>query len=187
MWRALILALLFSLSPNSVFGCFCFAPGPSSRYVEHAAVVFVGKVEFTDDDGSEQFIQHTLVRFKVEESFKGLKAEVHDVWIDPGSCTSCYASYEVGKLYLVFAYDKQLVTKDTMSFTDKTAQCRKKPFPQAIDPKNPPPIYLAPECSGTREVKAATDGAVSHELNWLRAYKKKSETPTTSESSIPNS
>jgi hypothetical protein len=65
------------------FGCECGPPGHASRYIKEASIVFVGKVVFTDDDGSGKFIQKTLVHFEVERAFKGLGPEMHDVWVDP--------------------------------------------------------------------------------------------------------
>lgn len=94
MWRScgFVLALLFVGVIRS-FGCWCGPPGPASEYVEGASVVFVGKAVFSDDDGSDRFTQKTLVRFEVEEAYKGLEQQPHDVWVDPGSFTSCYATY----------------------------------------------------------------------------------------------
>jgi hypothetical protein len=169
-----ILCLYFSCNGSS-FGCECGPPGHASAYVKEASLVFVGKVVFTDDDGSGQFIQHTLVHFEVAESFKGLKPEVHDVWIDPGSCTSCYAEYKVGERYLVFAYGGFLLPKDTAAMSTANDQCRSKPLPAGIDPKSPPRIYLAPECSGTRQIVPGTESAVTREVTWLRNYRKKME------------
>jgi hypothetical protein len=141
--------------------------------VKQAGVVFVGKVVFTDDDGSGQFIQHTLVHFEVEESFKGLKPEVQDVGIDPGSCTSCYAEYKVGERYLVFAYGGFPLPKDTAAMSTANDQCRSTAPPPDIDRQNPPKIHLAPECSGTRQIFKETEPDVTREVKWLRNYKKK--------------
>ena len=168
------LLLLFVGAIRS-FGCFCGPPGPASQYVEHARVVFVGKAVFNDDDGSKKFTQKTLVRFQVEESYKGLGPEVHDVWVDPGSFTSCYALYRVGDRYLVFGYDKATPPRDTASITvtrDK-GQSNSKPVPPGFDQKNPPKVYWAPECSGTRIVAPQTDS----EINYLRKYKKVAPAP----------
>jgi hypothetical protein len=137
--------------------------------------VFVGRVVFTDDDGSGKFTQHTLVHFEVEESYKGLKSDIHDVWIDPGSCTSCYAEYKVGGRYLVFAYGGPLLPKDTSAISAVNNDCKVKPFPTAFDLGNPPKVYLAPECSGTRQIVRETESSVAKEIAWLRNYKKKTE------------
>jgi hypothetical protein len=170
MWRLGVGVLSFFLivaTPS--FGCWCNRPGPTSDYVKGASVVFVGKVVFNDDDGSGKFTQKTLVRFEVEESYKGLGPEIHDVWVDPGSFTSCYASYTVGNRYLVFAHDRSAPPPDTasISIVSTTRQSKPKPVPTGFDQKNPPKVYFAPECSGTRQVTSETKS----EIEYLRKYK----------------
>jgi hypothetical protein len=141
MKRILLLAIfLFCRGDRPAIGCECGPPGHASKYVKQAALVFVGKVVFTDDDGSGQFIQNTLVHFEVEESFKGLKPDVRDIWIDPGSCTSCYAEYRVGERHLVFAYGGFVLPKDTAAMSTANSQCRVKPLPPGIDVQNPPTV-----------------------------------------------
>jgi hypothetical protein len=78
-------------------------------YVSRAAAVFVGRVAFTDHDPSLGLRQRTFVKFVVEEAFKGLSPETHEVWVDPGSFTSCYAEYSVGERLMVFAYGGQAI------------------------------------------------------------------------------
>ena len=173
-----VVLLLICFSPISSFGCECGPPGHASAYVKEASLVFVGKVVFTDDDGSGKFSQHTLVHFEVEESFKGLKSDVRDAWIDPGSCTSCYAEYKVGERYLVFAYGGSLLPKDTSAMSAASNGCKVKPLPAAFDVKNPPKVYFAPECSGTRQIVRETESSVAKEVDWLRKYKAKAEKAT---------
>ena len=162
--------LLLSVGVIRALGCFCGPPGPASEYVERASVVFVGKAVFSDDDGSGKFTQKTLVRFQVEESYKGLGPEVHDVWVDPGSFTSCYALYRVGDRYLVFGHDIATSPPDTLSISvaHDRRQGKAKPVPPGFDQKNPPKVYWAPECAGTRRITTQTD----NEINYLRKYKK---------------
>jgi hypothetical protein len=161
--------LLFFTGVFRSFGCSCGPPGPASEYVEGASVVFVGKAVFSNDDGSNKFTQKTLVRFQVEEAYKGLGQEVHDVWVDPGSFTSCYATYRVGDRYLVFGYNRASSPRDTMSISvaRDRGQSKPKPVPPGFDLKNPPKVYSAPECSGTRQVAPQTDTDISY----LRKYK----------------
>ena len=163
----------FIIWPIAAFSCECGPPGHASRYVKEASIIFVGRVLFTDDDGSGKFIQKTLVHFEVEEAFKGLGAEIHDVWVDPGSFTSCYARYCVGERFLVFAYGGTLLLKDTSAVSVVPGKTGTKPFPPGIDPKNPPKVYSAPECSGTRLITSDTKDAVSREVDYLRRYKEK--------------
>jgi hypothetical protein len=139
MWRLGIGVLSFLLiGASASLGCWCGLPGPASGYVNDASVVFVGKVLFNDDDGSGKFTQKTLVRFAVEESYKGLGPDIHDVWVDPGSFTSCYAAYPVGNRYLVFAHDRNAAPRDTLSITvvPTTTQSKPKPVPPGFDQKN---------------------------------------------------
>jgi hypothetical protein len=150
--------------------------------VKDASIVFVGKVIFTDDDGSGTFIQKTLVHFEVEEAFKGLQPELRDVWVDPGSYTSCYATYRVGERYLVFGYGGALLPKDSAAVTLAPRKSKEKPLPPGIESKNPPRVYSAPECSGTRPILPITKDSISHELDYLRKYK---EQTTKEESSLP--
>lgn len=152
--------------------CECGRAGPACAYVGRAKAVFVGKVEFTDDDGSGTYLQKTMVRFEVEDSFKGLASDVRYVWIDPGSFTSCYAEYHVGERYLVFAYGGGIMPPDTAAMSiGASGQPKKKPLPPGIDPKNPPMVYSSPECSGTRQITQETERFVFPEIEYLRKYK----------------
>jgi hypothetical protein len=45
--------------------------------------------------------------FEIEESFKGIPVGTKQFTIDPGSFTSCYMEYNLGKRYLVFALRTQ--------------------------------------------------------------------------------
>lgn len=66
-------------------------------------MVFLGTVLDHDDDGSGKFTQGTSYLVRVDEAFKGLTAEQKEVFIDPGSFTSCYTHYTVGQQYLFYA------------------------------------------------------------------------------------
>ena len=145
---ALVSVLLVSFSGHSV-GCECRISGKVSKYLKTADVVFLGKVTFTDDDGSGTFRQQTFIHFQIEEAFKGLANEVHDVWADPGSFTSCYAEYLVGEQYLVFASGGAKMPMGTAAVSTVPQPSIPKPLPAGIDPANPPTVYYAPECTGT--------------------------------------
>jgi hypothetical protein len=176
MWRScgFVLALLFVGVIRS-FGCWCGPPGPASEYVEGASVVFVGKAVFSDDDGSDRFTQKTLVRFEVEEAYKGLEQQPHDVWVDLGSFTSCYATYRVGDRYLVFGYKRATSPRDTLSVSVARGQSNAKPVPPRFDLQNPPKVYWAPECAGTRQVTPQAD----KDISYLRKYKERAREKTT--------
>jgi hypothetical protein len=157
------------------FGCDCPPPGPASEYLNSASVVFLGKVVFTDDDGSGTFTQQTFVRFQVEEAYKGIGPSVRQVWVDPGSYTSCYATYQVGERYLVFAYDRARPPKDTLGMsTAPRGQASTKPLPRGMDAKTPPAFYYAPECAGTRNM-SDTRSDIPAEIVYLRRCKARVE------------
>ncbi len=117
--RAFFLAALsISLAVSGpILGCECGRAGPACAYVKTANAIFVGKVVFTDDDGSGTFMQRTHVHFQVEEAFKGLAPGIQDVWVDPGSFTSCYAEYHVGERLLVFGYSVGTMPIDTAAMS----------------------------------------------------------------------
>jgi hypothetical protein len=101
--------------PPLMWPCDCGPPKPACAYLA-ADAIFLGRVSFTNDDGSGRFTQATLVRFDVEEHFKGIAADVRQVWVDPGSFTSCYENYKLGGRYLVFARKAQS-TNDSAAMT----------------------------------------------------------------------
>ena len=149
----------------SGFACECGVLGPACSYVSTVPVIFIGTPAFTNEDGSGTFAQRTLYKFTVEEIFKGLPEGTKEVWVDPGSYTSCYAVYELGKRLLVFATTAGSFPTDTAAMTEAKPDGKVKPQPPGFDPKMP--VYYAPECTGTREaVSAAGD------IAWLRAWKR---------------
>lgn len=164
-WSFLLLFIIATVVARPALACDCPPPGPAAKYVKRASAVFLGVVAFTDDDGSGKFNQKTLVRFEVEESFKGPEAGNHAVWVDPGSFWDCYASYRVGDRYLVFAYDQSVVPQKIKSNT--------KPAPPGFDVKNPPKVYSAPECTGTR----GTSEIIQSDIDYLREFKARSHKP----------
>ena len=64
------LLLLVLGIPMSVRACSCGPPKPACAYLA-ADAIFLGRVSFTNDDGSGRFTQATLVTFDVEERFQG--------------------------------------------------------------------------------------------------------------------
>jgi hypothetical protein len=133
-----------------------------------ADVIFLGKVTFTNDDGSGRFTQSTLVRFDVQESFKGVASSVRQIWVDPGSFTSCYENYEAGQRYLIFAYRSQALN-DSATMSIHNGQGKNKPLPEDFDRSKPPTVYYAPECAGSRPVDGFPN--LDQDLTMLRAYR----------------
>jgi Carboxypeptidase regulatory-like domain len=155
--------LLVLLAASPSFPCDCGAPSPACAYIAHAAVVFVGTPVYTNEDHSGTFNQQTLYRFHVEEIFKGLPEGTTEVWVDPGSFTSCYAEYELGLKLLVFASKGQFSFSDSTAMTVVTPRRNSKPLPPGFNPKMP--VYYAPECNGTRGADLA-----GKEIAWLRLW-----------------
>ena len=155
--------------------CDCRAPKPACAYLG-ADAIFLGRVSFTNDDGSGTFTQATLVRFDIQEAFKGIAPGTKQVWVDPGSFTSCYEEYRLGARYLIFAQCKSRIPADSAAMSVATgAANRTKPLPPGIDPARPPIIYWAPECSGSRPA----DGFPNIEMDYrmLRDYRQGKSLP----------
>jgi hypothetical protein len=99
-WHFSYLSLVAFGVPASAPFCNCGPPKPACAYLA-ADAIFLGLVSFTNHDGSGRFAQATLVRFDVEERFKGVAPEVHRIWVDPGSLSTCYENYHLGARYLI--------------------------------------------------------------------------------------
>ena len=143
-----LLLLAFAI-PAATWPCDCGPPKPACAYWS-ADAIFLGRVSFENDDNSGRFAQRTLVRFDVEERFKGVAPQVDQVWVDPGSFTSCYENYRLGARYLIVA-TRSRMPGDTASMgilRDSAGQT--KPFPPGFDPRKPPAVYYAPVCGGSR-------------------------------------
>jgi hypothetical protein len=134
-------------------------------------------VVFTDHDPAMGLRQRTFVKLKVDEAFKGLAPSDREVWVDPGSFTSCYAEYHVGEYLLVFAYEGRRMPIDTALMSVVPGQVKPKPLPPDIDRNKTPIVYSAPECSGTRLIQA-NEPEVTQDLYYLRQFKDGKATPS---------
>lgn len=146
MKRSLVIVFLMAAGAVIARPCECGSPMPACAYVA-ADAIFVGRVSFTNDDRSGTFLQATLVRFDVEEIFKGISAGTKHVWVDPGSFTSCYEKYHLGERYLIVAQRRSHLPSNFAAMTLAPSNANDKAFPPGIDPARPPIIYWAPECS----------------------------------------
>lgn len=165
--RLLILILMAAVAPPA-WPCSCRAPKPACAYIG-ADAIFLGRVSYTNDDGSGTFVQATLVRFDVEEIFKGIPAGTKQVWVDPGSFTSCYEDYHLGERYLIVAHRQGMLPRDSAAMTVAHGKLNGKPLPPGIDPAHPPVIYSAPECSGSRPADRFPHIEMDYAM--LRAYR----------------
>ena len=134
-------------------------------------MVFIGTVAFSDHDPALGTQQRTLVKFKVEEAFKGIAPGVQEIWVDPGSFTSCYAEYTAGERLLVFASIGRLPMPPGPSLMFAAPDpSKQKPLPRDFNREMPPAVYSAPVCSGTRLMREA-DSKLNAEIEYLRQYK----------------
>jgi hypothetical protein len=99
------------------------------------------------------------------------------MWVDPGSFTSCYAEYNIGERWLVFGYGGLAMPSDTSVMSVLPGQAKPKPLPAGIDQKNPPKVYSAPECSGSRLIQNH-DQRSDFDTEYLRQYKNGKATPS---------
>lgn len=157
--RFLLMLLVSSLG---LWPCTCgrgaWAPACESYY--SGSAVFLGTVLDHDDDGSGKFTQRTLYLVRVDEAFRGLDVTQTEVFIDPGSFSSCYTHYAVGKQYLFVAGGPASFAA-MISFKEPSLN---KPFPVRWAARTDMKVYVAAGCSPTREASR-----VSEDLAWLRA------------------
>lgn len=166
--RTLAFVVLIAGGAVPMWPCDCRAPRPACAYVG-ADAIFLGRVSFTNDDESGTFLQATLVRFDIEEIFKGLPQGTKEAWVDPGSFTSCYENYHLGERYLIVAQRKGQMPRDSATMTIARGSGKRKPLPPGIDPAQLPVIYWVPECSGSRPADGFPHIDVDYEM--LRAYR----------------
>jgi hypothetical protein len=168
--KRMLCSLLLGLSVGtaSLMSCDCGLL-PVCAYRD-ADIIFLGRVSFTNHDYSAGLNQATLVRFEVEEAFKGIAPDAHQIWVDPGSFTSCYEVYKPGNRYLIFGTLLPAVPQQTAAITIAPWDSSKaKPFPPGFSPSTPPPIYYSPECAGSRNANG-TPG-FKQDLAMLREYR----------------
>lgn len=168
--KRMLCSLLLGLSVGtaSLMSCDCGLL-PVCAYRD-ADIIFLGRVSFTNHDYAVGLNQATLVRFEVEEAFKGIAPDAHQIWVDPGSFTSCYEVYKPGNRYLIFGTLLPTVPQQTAAITIAPRDSSKaKPLPPGFSPSTPPPIYYSPECAGSRNANG-TPG-FEQDLAMLREYR----------------
>ena len=176
MWTKMLLPVFLAhIFLYSASACDCGPPSPACAYVGRASIVFAGTVKSTDHDSTMGLRQRTFVKFAVEEAFQGLPPGTHEIWLDPGSFTSCYAEYNVGQRLLVFGYGGVRMPPDTATMSIVPGQLKPKPLPEGMDPNTV--VYSAPECSGTRPINS-NDAGLNADLVYLRQLKAGSATPS---------
>ncbi len=143
------LLLLFAfLGADRLWPCSCMRPKPVCAYVDHASVIFLGKVASTEDAGSNRL----RTRFEVQEAFKGLSPDTREFWIDP-DYSICDEGYKVGETWLVVA---------------QRSVSLRPGIPSAEKPKE---VYVAGQCSGGRRSDWIYPVPLASDIDYLRQYK----------------
>lgn len=154
------IAGFFFLAPV-LAACSCADPRPACELFPSASAVFVGTVLDGNDNGSGRFIQQTAYLVRVDEPLRGLAPDQKEVFIDPGSFTSCYTHYDIGATYLFYVYVGGM--GNFMATTVIRDGEETKKLPPAWEAKRGLKVYLAAMCSGSKPLPQATE-----DLAWIR-------------------
>jgi len=102
MWVRCLLLAVGAAWPALACSCASYEPVKACQIYQRTSVIFRGRVIDTNHDPSAGSGQMTLYRFKVLEAFKGLPPNTKEVFIDPGSGTSCGRSFALDHDYLIY-------------------------------------------------------------------------------------
>ena len=141
------------------WGCTCSAPLPPCELFGRSRAVFSGVVLDTNEDGRGGLSRSTFYLVRVEEGFRGLAPEQKEVFIDPGSFTSCYTYFEVGKKYLFYGWGLGGIA--SISFTGRRGE--EVALPPQWQEKKDLKVYSVPMCSGSKEWENAQE-----DVDWIR-------------------
>ncbi len=99
----LFLSLFFSFTAPATYSCVCEIMKPGKK-LQEAKAVFVGEaVEIGGNDKSDWAT--VAVKFKVDRYWKGVKEEFVTVVGAPASVGACGLPVEIGKKYLIYAFE----------------------------------------------------------------------------------
>ncbi|MFN7921446.1 MAG: carboxypeptidase-like regulatory domain-containing protein [Bryobacteraceae bacterium] len=154
--------LYFAAWPVLACSCASYEPVKACQIFHSAEVIFRGRAIDHNDDRSGRFDQVTLYRFRVIEAFKGVPPGVSEVFIDPGSGTSCYRGFEPERDHLVFT-GILLKGQTAAAFLSHS----REPAPAAWKALGHLPVYSVWGCNPTRTVSAQDP-----DLEYLRSMVK---------------
>jgi hypothetical protein len=105
---AAVFFMLFAF--EAAYACFCSTPGPPCDYYANTEAIFLGRVvgsterkTHTDEKGNKTVYEIGLVRFLVQENYKG--APGYEIEIDAGKGgADCGYSFLRNESYVVYAY-----------------------------------------------------------------------------------
>jgi len=111
---SLLLVVYLAFGLNVAFACNCVPPRPPAAAIKSADVVFSGTV--TDISVSGSFGKK--VTFDVAKTWKGINSPTISVTTQANSA-ACGVGYEVGTLWLVYAYGKRNLSTNLCSRTTR--------------------------------------------------------------------
>lgn len=101
--RTVLLFTFFTLTASAVYSCTCDIMKPAKK-LRKAKAVFIGEVvEIGTTDKSEWAT--AVAKFQVERYCKGVKERFVIVIGAPAAAGACGLRVEVGKKYLIYAFD----------------------------------------------------------------------------------
>jgi hypothetical protein len=106
LWFAFwIISLVIIICPAIFFACSCLrTPNPPCRSYWNTPVIFDGIVtEFVAIEDNPNGFENRKAKFKVENTYKGIKTEEVDIYTGDGG-SDCGFPFRVGERYLVYAY-----------------------------------------------------------------------------------
>lgn len=153
MWAyRFVILLLSTVMPGLACTCSSYEPAKACAIFHTTPVIFSGRVIDHNDDKTGGFSQMTLYRFKVLEIFKGLPSSTKEVFIDPGSMTSCNTNFKSDADYLVYTgYSQPVMAVTVLKNYQPTSNT--KQMPAAWKGLERLPIYDVGVCSPTRTIR----------------------------------
>jgi hypothetical protein len=169
-----LLALTTTACAPAAWACSCliYEPTRACEIRHSATTIFKGRVLDTNATVDGGFNTWALYRFRVDEIFKGLPAETKEVFIDPGSGTSCMTAFQLGQDYLVYTAKAITTSGDYFNRVRTTAQSPEMKVPAILpawERATNSPVFWDMLCSPTRPIE---NEATDTDLAYLRSMSK---------------
>ena len=127
-------------------------------------MLFIGDIIESNDDHTGTFSQLALERVRVVKIFKGLPEGTQEVWVNPGSGTSCYGELPAGKRYLIDGADVGKLIPEIAN-QSRNYRGERKPLPAGFDPTSALVVSMA-MCG-----RSALATPENQDVQFLEAYK----------------
>lgn len=144
--------MLGSAWPALACSCASSEPVQACEIYQSTDVIFRGHVLDDNHDPTAGFLQTTLYRFKVLEAYKGLPPDTQQVFVDPGSMTTCYREFTRDHDYLVYAGGRQPAPMAVSIYRQLPPGSSVKQIPNAWKLLGRIPVYQVNECNPTRQI-----------------------------------